>query len=169
MSTRGDWTLWQRFLVYGSAPGWSACRPWAGCGSRASSTLSGDPGLKSGPLIVVANHASNVDPPLVAGWLGPALRRRSDGAGQGGAVPWSARGRSCAAQAWSWSSPVARTSTPYRATKAVLDRGDVILLFPEGTRSPDGRHRRGAHAGVAMLAARAGVRVLPVGLSGTDR
>ena len=56
----------------------------------------------------------------------------------------------------------------YRATKAVLDRGDVILLFPEGTRSPTGVVGSG-HAGVAMLAAREGVRVLPVGLSGTDR
>ena len=56
----------------------------------------------------------------------------------------------------------------YRATKAVLDQGDVILLFPEGTRSPTGVVGSG-HAGVAMLAAREGVRVLPVGLSGTDR
>ena len=56
----------------------------------------------------------------------------------------------------------------FRTTKAVLDRGDVILLFPEGTRSRDGVIGT-AHAGVAMLATRVGAQVLPVGLSGTDR
>jgi 1-acyl-sn-glycerol-3-phosphate acyltransferase len=30
----------------------------------------------SGPLIVAANHMSNADPPLIGGWLAPALRRR---------------------------------------------------------------------------------------------
>jgi 1-acyl-sn-glycerol-3-phosphate acyltransferase len=31
---------------------------------------------QSGPLIVVANHMSNADPPLVAGWLTPRLGRQ---------------------------------------------------------------------------------------------
>jgi 1-acyl-sn-glycerol-3-phosphate acyltransferase len=56
----------------------------------------------------------------------------------------------------------------YRAARAVLDRGDVLCIFPEGTRSYTGELGN-AKAGVAMLATRAGVPILPVGISGTDR
>jgi 1-acyl-sn-glycerol-3-phosphate acyltransferase len=44
----------------------------------------------------------------------------------------------------------------------------VVGLFPEGTRSPDGL-LRDAHPGVALLAIRAGVPILPVGISGAQR
>ena len=116
---------------------------------------------------MVANHASNLDPPFVAGWLGFVLRRSSTVLAKeelfhGPLGPFLRR--SGMVMVRSGGSDV----DAYRATKTVLDRGDVILLFPEGTRSPTGIVGSG-HAGVAMLAAREGVRVLPVGLSGTDR
>jgi 1-acyl-sn-glycerol-3-phosphate acyltransferase len=166
MSTYGDWTPWQRFLVYGSR-----VMVWLPTLGRVKAEglerVSADQSLRSGPLIVVANHASNIDPPLVAGWLGPTLRRGSTVLAKeelfhGPLGPFMRR------------SGIVMVKTggsdvdAYRVTKAVLDRGDVILLFPEGTRSPSGIVGKG-HAGVAMLAAREGVRVLPVGLSGTDR
>jgi 1-acyl-sn-glycerol-3-phosphate acyltransferase len=44
----------------------------------------------------------------------------------------------------------------------------VVGLFPEGTRSPDGLLQE-AHPGVALLAIRAGVPILPVGISGAQR
>ncbi|MBZ5740726.1 lysophospholipid acyltransferase family protein [Nocardioides mangrovi] len=50
----------------------------------------------------------------------------------------------------------------------VLGRGDAFGLYPEGTRSRDGRLYRG-RTGVAHLALTAGVPVVPVGISGTDR
>ncbi len=50
----------------------------------------------------------------------------------------------------------------------VLAQGDAFGIYPEGTRSRDGRLYRG-HTGVAYLALTAGVRVVPVGLVGTDR
>jgi 1-acyl-sn-glycerol-3-phosphate acyltransferase len=50
----------------------------------------------------------------------------------------------------------------------VLRRGDVLGLYPEGTRSPDGRLYRGK-TGVARLALEAGVPVLPVAMIGTDK
>ena len=51
---------------------------------------------------------------------------------------------------------------------AVLGRGEAFGIYPEGTRSRDGRLYRG-RTGVAHLALTAGVPIVPVGLVGTDR
>jgi 1-acyl-sn-glycerol-3-phosphate acyltransferase len=49
----------------------------------------------------------------------------------------------------------------------VLGRGEAFGIYPEGTRSRDGRLYRG-RTGVAHLALTAGVPVVPVGLAGTQ-
>lgn len=49
----------------------------------------------------------------------------------------------------------------------VLQAGGILALYPEGTRSRDGLLHRG-QTGVARLAARAGVPIVPVGILGTD-
>jgi 1-acyl-sn-glycerol-3-phosphate acyltransferase len=129
--------------------------------------VSGLEGLpQEGPLIIAANHASNVDPPLIGGWLGPALGRRptflaKEALFQGpvgvlikslGAEPVKAGGNDIAA---------------YRTAKGILDQGGVVAILPEGTRSFDGV-LGDPKPGVSMLATRTGTPVLPVGLSGTD-
>lgn len=53
-----------------------------------------------------------------------------------------------------------------RAGLKVLDRGDVLGIYPEGTRSPDGRLYRG-HTGVARMAVSHGVSVVPAAIFGT--
>lgn len=121
---------------------------------------------RDGPLIVVANHISNADPPLVAGWLTPILGRQMNILAKQalfvgplgwllkklGATPVKAGGSDMEA---------------YRVARAVLDRGDVLCIFPEGTRSPTGVMQE-PKPGVAMLATRTSVLILPVGVSGSD-
>jgi 1-acyl-sn-glycerol-3-phosphate acyltransferase len=50
----------------------------------------------------------------------------------------------------------------------VLKSGDMVVVYPEGTRSPDGRLYRG-RTGVARLAVAAGVPIIPVGTLGTEK
>src|SRR6478672_7522908 len=50
----------------------------------------------------------------------------------------------------------------------VLRRSELLGIYPEGTRSPDGRLYRG-RTGVARMALEAGVPVLPVAMVGTDK
>ena len=52
------------------------------------------------------------------------------------------------------------------AAQEVLNAGGVLGIYPEGTRSPDGRLYRG-HTGVARLAMQCGAAVVPVAQFGT--
>ncbi|MCW0213263.1 MAG: 1-acyl-sn-glycerol-3-phosphate acyltransferase [Pseudonocardia sp.] len=50
----------------------------------------------------------------------------------------------------------------------LLNEGKLLGIYPEGTRSPDGRLYKGK-TGVARMALEAGVPVIPVAMIGTDR
>ena len=58
--------------------------------------------------------------------------------------------------------------TAFDGAIPVLKAGDTVAVYPEGTRSPDGRLYRG-RTGVARLAVAAGVPIVPVGTLGTDK
>ena len=58
--------------------------------------------------------------------------------------------------------------TAFDAAIPALRGGDLVAVYPEGTRSPDGRLYRG-RTGVARLAVAAGVPIIPVGMLGTEK
>lgn len=58
--------------------------------------------------------------------------------------------------------------TAFDGAIPVLKEGDIVAIYPEGTRSPDGRLYRG-RTGAARLAIAAGVPIVPVGFLGTDK
>ena len=58
--------------------------------------------------------------------------------------------------------------TAFDGAIPVLKEGDIVAIYPEGTRSPDGRLYRG-RTGAARLAIAAGVPIVPVGILGTDK
>ncbi|MFN8520902.1 MAG: lysophospholipid acyltransferase family protein [Chloroflexota bacterium] len=119
-----------------------------------------------GPLVVVANHVSNVDPPLVGGWLASGLRRRTAFLAKEQLFrgPW---GRFMLAQGMIPVRAGRSDVDALRQARSVLERGGVVVVFPEGTRSPDGVIGE-AFAGAAMLAARPDAWIVPVGVGDTD-
>jgi 1-acyl-sn-glycerol-3-phosphate acyltransferase len=55
----------------------------------------------------------------------------------------------------------------FRLATRILEKGYVLLVFPEGTRSPTGELQE-AKDGIAMLALRTGAQIVPVGINNTD-
>lgn len=72
-----------------------------------------------------------------------------------------------------WAFPVERGSadrTMITTATGLLGHGELLGMFPEGTRGATGSDELGeAHGGVAFIAIRAGVPIVPVGIAGTDR
>jgi 1-acyl-sn-glycerol-3-phosphate acyltransferase len=56
-----------------------------------------------------------------------------------------------------------------RSGLEVLERGELFGIYPEGTRSPDGRLYRGKPGGLSRLALRSGAPVLPVAMIDTEK
>ncbi len=125
---------------------------------------------EEGPAILASNHLSYADwlfmpltltrrvtfvakaeyfnTPGIKGWF---QKKFFSGSGQ---VPIDRSGASAAEGAMT-------------AAKRVLDAGELFGIYPEGTRSHDGRLYRGK-TGVARLALETGVPVIPVAVVGTD-
>jgi 1-acyl-sn-glycerol-3-phosphate acyltransferase len=123
---------------------------------------------RTGALIIAGNHLSNADGVLIGGWLTPALGRRIHWLGKREMVEWPVIG--LLARAGSVH-PVDRGTADmeaFRVAQRILEEGHVLLIFPEGTRSPTGALQE-AKDGLAMLALRTGATILPVGVAGTDR
>jgi 1-acyl-sn-glycerol-3-phosphate acyltransferase len=119
---------------------------------------------RSGPVILASNHQSFIDSlflPLV-------VRRRVTFVAKSeyfeswktawffravGMIPLKRGGGSASARALA-------------AAQEVLEAGGVLGIYPEGTRSPDGRLYKG-HTGAARLSMQCGAPVVPVAQFGT--
>jgi cytidylate kinase len=123
---------------------------------------------REGALIVAANHASSADPVLVGAFLNQILARPLNWLGKREIVEfwltgWMARRGGI--------HPVDRDAADleaFRAAMRILDAGQALAVFPEGTRSRDGALQV-VREGVGMLALRSGAPVLPVAIIDSDR
>lgn len=117
-----------------------------------------------GPLLVVANHLSLADPPL----LNISLERK---------VIFMAKGKLFRFRVFGYfmrglgAFPVYR-GRPYRKTfrqaEQVLAQGSTLVVFPEGMRSRNAKLQH-SFSGPALIAFRSGVPILPVGITGTEK
>jgi 1-acyl-sn-glycerol-3-phosphate acyltransferase len=119
---------------------------------------------RSGPALVVSNHVATCDPPLVGAYL-----HRSD-------VYYMAKSESFRKR---WNRfflrgynafPVVRQTADRSALRYALEllaAGHVLIMFPEGSRSPDHRIAR-PYAGVGFIARHSVVPIVPAAIWGTE-
>lgn len=115
-----------------------------------------------GPVILAANHASFLDPPLV----GSGIRR---------GINYLARENLFRFPVLGWILnrwqvvPVDREGGGAKGLKAILDRllaGGAIILFPEGTRTRNGKLQP-ARSGIGLTVIKSDAPVVPVRVFGT--
>ena len=119
---------------------------------------------QKGPYIVICNHLSSFDPPLLLITL--PVRMTVLAANKYRSHPIFGPFLSSMGATYVRRGEVDRQAL--RACLDVLRRGGIIGIAPEGTRSPTGALQEG-HTGVAYLASRAGVPILPVVVTGTEK
>jgi 1-acyl-sn-glycerol-3-phosphate acyltransferase len=123
---------------------------------------------RDGPVILASNHTSNLDVIVIGSWLTPRLGRRIHWLGKKEVFAWPIVGW---AAANGGVHPVDRGAADveaFRLASRILDEGNILFVFPEGTRSQDGALAEG-HDGVAALAIRTGAPVVPLGIAGSNR
>ena len=123
---------------------------------------------RTGAVLIAANHASNADPVLIGAFLNQRIWRPINWMGKREVFDW--KGLSWLARQGGVH-PVERGAADveaFRTAMRILDEGQILAVFPEGTRSPDGR-MQAAKDGVAVLAARSGAVVVPIGIRDSDR
>lgn len=121
---------------------------------------------QAGPVLLASNHLSGIDTILI-----PSFSPRK--------VQFLAKASLFEGRLGGWffrqigAIPVHREAgsaaqAALEAGREVLAAGQVFAVFPEGSRSRDGRLYRG-RSGAAYLALETGATVVPVGLVGTNR
>ena len=117
---------------------------------------------QKGAVLMVANHQSFLDPPAIG--VGVS-HRHADFLARGGLFRFKPFG---------WfirqlnSTPIkqgAGDAGAMKATLKILGDGKMMLVFPEGSRTPDGEMHE-FQRGIAVLLKRADCQVVPVGIAG---
>jgi 1-acyl-sn-glycerol-3-phosphate acyltransferase len=119
---------------------------------------------KTGPVMVVTNHSSVLDPPVV----GAIAPRPLHYLAKAELFRIPLFGRFIHAL---HARPIRRGAadpSALRAALRVLEAGGALLVFPEATRQPEGRLGE-ARPGAGMLAVLSGAPVVPAYVSGTGR
>ncbi|MET4780606.1 lysophospholipid acyltransferase family protein [Glaciihabitans sp. UYNi722] len=131
-------------------------------------TVTGQQNVKNvkGGFIVVANHGSHLDTPLIFGAL-PRRLARYLAAGAAADYFFDVWWRRGLTALFFNAFPVERTRKVPRSisAKSLLQRGIPLLIFPEGTRSKDGEFGH-FKPGAAALATSCSLPCLPVALIG---
>jgi 1-acyl-sn-glycerol-3-phosphate acyltransferase len=124
----------------------------------------------SGPAILASNHLAVAD----SFYLPLVVRRRITFLAK--SEYFTGKGLKGRLLAWFYTVagqvPIDRTDADaaqaaLRTAQRLLDQGKLLGMYPEGTRSPDGRLYKGK-TGLARLALETGVPVIPVAMIGTD-
>jgi 1-acyl-sn-glycerol-3-phosphate acyltransferase len=117
---------------------------------------------ETGPVIIASNHASFLDPPLVGSCLHRAINYLArDTLFRYPGIGWVLRTVNAV--------PVDREGGGAAGLKAILDRllaGGGIILFPEGTRTRDGKLQP-ARSGIGLVVIKSTAPVVPVRVFGT--
>ncbi len=116
-----------------------------------------------GPLIVASNHLNNADPPVVA----LALARLPTFMAKKEMLSWPILGPAFRAFG---AFPVRRGGADLSAIRTateIVNEGNMIIMFPEGTRSRTGGLTKG-HPGTALIGLRTGAPIIPVAVTGTE-
>lgn len=135
------------------------------------SVVGGDNLPRTGPVIIAGNHLTVVD----SFFLVLLVRRRvtfiakseyfTGGGVKGAMLRWF---YSAAGQVPVDRGGAAASAPALEAAKTILRQGNVWAVYPEGTRSPDGRLYKGK-TGLARVALETGAPVVPVVMCGTLR
>ena len=114
-------------------------------------------------VIYTPNHRSNADPPLVGSFLK-------------GHISFMAKEELFKNKIFAWlirslgAFPVSRGKGDMKVIDTSIERleNDSLMIFPEGGRSKDGKVQKG-HTGAALIAARSGKCIVPVGVVYGDK
>ena len=119
---------------------------------------------RKGGLLVIGNHIASADPPILGGKFPRPLHFMAK-------IEWfkSSVAGFLARQFLCF--PVVRHTADraaLRYTLQLLEQGQAVCIYPEGTRAEDARIHP-VEAGVGFVARRSGVPILPVAVWGTEK
>ncbi len=117
------------------------------------------------PFLLATNHLSAFDIPLLAATFPHPIRALA--AIEHRSNPLYAPILVASGAIWVQRGQVDRQAL--RKALAVLGRGEVLGIAPEGTRADESHALQQGKAGAAYIATRADVPIVPVGIAGTER